>query len=148
MCDSLCNKQIPKSSNTIIVIRPSRSTFVTGLARQYCDKFPAELKGVLSQKDFEIIMEQINDTLFVYFPCTLCWGFGYLCCPFTLGLSLCCPAICVSDAQKHVKQVIARINRVKLQPLGIKMSLKKGCMTSWLEIALLRTKEAEAEMLI
>ena len=69
------------------------------------------------------MMESINDTLFNYFPCPLCWGFGYLCCPFTLGLSLCCPAICVGDAKSNLKAVIAKINRVKFKKLNLTLTL-------------------------
>ena len=81
-------------------------------------------------------MEQINDMLFTYFPCAMCWGFGYLCCPFTLGLSLCCPAICVRDAEQNLRDMITRMNRQKLNKIGLSLSLQKHCGTSWLQVDL------------
>ena len=100
MCDCLFNTQIPKSSESRIIIRPSAGTFINGIAKAYDSEYPPQLKGHLTEMEFRVTMENINDMLFTYFPCLLCWTLGYLCCPFTLGLSLCCPAICVTDAEE------------------------------------------------
>ena len=75
----------------------------------------------------------INDTLDNYFPCPLCWGFGYLLAIFTLGLSLCCPAVCVRDAEYNVIKFIDSCNRKRLANKNIKLYLRKKCGTSWLE---------------
>ena len=79
------------------------------------------------------MMEQINDILMNYFPCPLAWCFGYLCCPFTLGLSLLCPAVCVNDAEEELRTLVARWNRKKLADKNITLVFQKRCGTSWLE---------------
>ena len=79
------------------------------------------------------MMESINDMLYTYFPCPFCWCFGYLFCLPTLGLSLCAPAICVSDAEDQLRTLIKRYNRQKLERNGLHLELRKKCGTSWLE---------------
>ena len=136
MCDCIFNAAIPSSTPTKIVIRPSAATFVTGLAKAYDETYPEQLRPYLSQREFSQMMEAINDALLTYFPCCLCWTIGYLCCLPTLGLSLCCPAICISDAEQSLRDMIAGFNRKKLKSKNLEMSLKFGFSTSWLEIAL------------
>jgi len=53
-----------------------------------------------------------------------------------MGLSLCCPAICVNDAESNLRNMINRINRQKLEQKNIKLILRKQCSTSWLEFEL------------
>lgn len=115
MCfDCVFNLQIPNSKPTKIIIRPSQGTFVTGIAKRYCDQYPDGLEGTLSQAEFKKMMENVNDMLETYFPCMLCWAFGYLCCIPTLGLSLCGPAVCVNDAEDSLRTMLARMNRSSL----------------------------------
>ena len=52
MCDCLFNLQIPASSTSKIIIRPSAGTFVTGVAKQYDDTYPEKLKGLVSERDW------------------------------------------------------------------------------------------------
>lgn len=78
-------------------------------------------------------MERINDMLINYFPCPLSWYCGYVCCIFTLGLSLLCPFICIRDAEEQVRDFIARVNNRKLKEKNMKLVLRKKCGTSWLE---------------
>ena len=136
MClDPLFNLQIPRSKPSKIVIRPSKGTFVTGIAKQYNPKYPELLEGVLPQGEFNTMMTNINDMLETYFPCTFCWVFGYLCCIPTLGLSLCGPAVCVNDAEDSLRTMLARMNRNTLwKKKGLHISLVKKCGTSWLEL--------------
>ncbi len=53
MCDALFNRQIPQSTKTKIIIPPSSSTFVNGIAKQYDARYNAELRGKLSEVEFE-----------------------------------------------------------------------------------------------
>lgn len=136
MCDCIFNTQIPTSEPTRVIIRPSAGTFVTGIAKQYSEVYPFALDGYVTEREYNTIMQSINDMLFTYFPCPLCWCFGYICCIPTLGLSLCCPAICVNDAESNLRNMINRINRQKLEYKNIKLVLRKQCSTSWLEFEL------------
>lgn len=88
----------------------------------------------MSKRDYREMITKINDMLYTYFPCPLCWCFGYLCCIPTLGLSMCCPYICVNDAEDELKNLIRRYNRIKLNPKNLHLSLRKKCSTSWLQI--------------
>lgn len=53
----------------------------------------------VKREDFETAINQINNTLRDYWPCTLCVCWGYLCCPCTLGASLLCPNLCIKDVR-------------------------------------------------
>ena len=124
MCDWIFNSQIPDSSSNIVVVRPIAKTFVTGLASAYDEEYDYQrLERHIERGEYQKMMEQINDILINYFPCALAWCFGYLCCPFTLGLSLCCPAVCVNDAEEEVRTLIARWNRKKLAEKNITLVL-------------------------
>ena len=136
MCDSCFNLQIPKSTSRAVVVRPNAATFVTGLAKSYATEYPHELKGYISEPEFASILEAINDTLYTYFPCNFCWFLGYGCSIFTLGLSLCCPMVCVADADKQLSDLLVNINKNRLKSKGIKLSLRKKCSTSWLQFDL------------
>lgn len=149
MCDCLFNTQIPRSTQTRVILRPASSTFVNGVAKAYQAEYPTQLVGYLSEMEFRVMIENINDMLFTYFPCLLCWTLGYLCCPFTLGISLCCPLICIRDAEEELRTMIYSLNRKKLEPMGMTMSLQKQCGTSWIEISLpSAVRMAEPERLI
>ena len=126
--------QIPDSSDNIVVVRPSGKTFVTGLASAFDEEYDAErLTDHIAASEYQKMIETINDTLLNYFPCPLAWCFGYLCCPFTLGLSLFCPAVCVNDAEEEIRTMIARWNRKKLAERNVTLVLRKRRGTSWLE---------------
>jgi hypothetical protein len=114
-------------------------TFVNGLAIEYDDdSYDLAIMGpVIQRKDFQRIMNQINDTLFTYFACPFCRCFGYCCCPCTLGLSFFFPYVCIRDAEKEVRNLIFRLNEELLNKRGIEIELKISCMTSWVSIDLL-----------
>ena len=127
MCfDWLFNLQVPHSTDRVVIMRPASKTFTTGLARAYEEDYDYDrLQKYLSVKDFSLIMERLNDKLDSSFPCELCWVFGYLCCPFTFGLSLLCPAQCVNNAERHLRQAIWRTNQRELMNKNIEIALVK-----------------------
>ena len=84
----------------------------------------AAFKGHLTHKEFYTIMDKINDTVFHYGPCGFCWCIGYMCCPITLGLSLCLPAKCIDDAEEFVRIDIRRFNN-KFSERGVRLYLRK-----------------------
>ena len=85
------------------------------LRRATREEYDAVVLGkYINKREYIDIMERINNTLENYFPCPLCWCFGYVMAIFTLGLSLCLPAICVNDAETNVRQFIAACNRKRL----------------------------------
>ena len=108
-------------------------TYVNGLAMEYDETaYDGKILGKnLVKKDFARIVNQINDTLFNFFPCPLCQCFGYCCCPCTLGLSFCLPLVCVRDAESHARDFITRVNADALIHRKVEILLVKGCATSW-----------------
>lgn len=56
----------------------------------------------MSEREFSRAMDQINNTLNDYWPCHLCFCCGYTCCACTLGLSLFCPNLCISDVSPRM----------------------------------------------
>ena len=102
MClDCIFNRQIPESNGVFVVAPPASKTWVNGLAQTYSEEYDAVRLGPhISRSDYVQIMERINDMLINYFPCPLSWYCGYVCCIFTLGLSLLCPFMCIRDAEE------------------------------------------------
>lgn len=115
---------------------PTRMRFVTGIARAYEDDFPSELGHLVKEADFEIAINQINNTMQDYWPCCFCMCCGYSCCLCTLGLSLLCPNFCIRDAEQYVRALITRINkRACFERAGVEWRLRRSCGSSWIEIS-------------
>uniref|UniRef100_H3GGA6 Golgin subfamily A member 7/ERF4 domain-containing protein n=1 Tax=Phytophthora ramorum TaxID=164328 RepID=H3GGA6_PHYRM len=107
---------------------PTRMRFVTGVARTYEDDFPSELSHLVKETDFDIAINQINNTMQDYWPCLFCICCGYGCCPCTFGLSLLCPNFCIRDAEQYVRALLSRINkRLCFERAGIEWQLVRSC---------------------
>ncbi|CAG9322791.1 unnamed protein product [Blepharisma stoltei] len=131
--DCYFNKRIPNSKIGSVIIRPTSKTFVSGLSSSYDEKYPEELKDIMTENEFIEDIKEINDSLFYYWPCFFCFNFGYTCCICTLGLSFLGPWICVDDAQKRTNESIKKINE-RYIARNIKWYLMCECSTSWIEI--------------
>lgn len=59
----------------------------------------AAVRTQMSELEFGEAIQRLNGVLQDYWPCNLCFYFGYLCCPCTLGLSFLGPRLCVSDVR-------------------------------------------------
>ena len=135
MCfDWLFNRQVPLSNDVFVVAGPASKTWVNGIAQTYSEDYDHVRMGPhIPRNEYCMIMERLNDILINYFPCPLCWYCGYFCCLFTVGLSLLCPLICISDAETQMRQFISNVNRNKLRAKNMRLVLRKKCGTSWLE---------------
>ena len=80
-------------------VQPAGLVFINGMSSAYETEFPLELSGVVSEADFSRAIAQINTVLADFWPCLLCFGCGYGCCICSLGLSLFCPNLCISDVR-------------------------------------------------
>ena len=99
---------------------------MTGLASSFSTAYDSTvLEPHLSKKDFKGVMMSINDLLNDYFPCPLCFFFGYCRCPCTLDLYFLIPNTCVKDAEVELIALIKRINEKKLKAKNIHLVLKK-----------------------
>ena len=93
MLDCLFNRRIPETTEDVLIVRPDGKliliphfirrnhpefigkTFVNGQAIAYVNDYPSEhdmLTSVLTKKEYQVIMDTINDRLYEYFPCPLC----------------------------------------------------------------------------
>ena len=101
----------------------------SGISSHYADEFPRELQGVVSKKRFDLDISEINHALADYWPCPTCYIGGFLCCPCTLGLSLLCPNICLSNAEKYVRHLMQDIINYKMEnsSRNVRYSLHRGC---------------------
>ena len=117
----------------------------SGISSNYDATFPIELEGIVRQKRFEADIQSINHTLADYWPCPTCFIGGYLCVPCTLGLSLLCPNICVSGAEKYVKHFISdQVNyRLEYQDRHVIWSLHRSCSGGYIMIEYDTQKEPE-----
>ena len=130
--DCIFNAQIPKSTKNCVIIPPSGKTFINGMANSYSMVYPEEyMSSMLDCKDFHNVMENINESICSFWPCCFCFSFGYGCALCTLGLSLCCPFICITEARSYVQQRINYWNRCLLLNKKVKLSLRFGYSTSW-----------------
>ena len=101
----------------------------SGISSHYVSIFPPELKGVISEHRFQLDIDEINHALSDYWPCPTCYIGGFVCCPCTLGLSLLCPNICLSNAEKYVRHLMRDIINYKAENTArnVQYSLHRGC---------------------
>ena len=95
----------------ICEIKPATLPFITGLAEQYKSRFPLGLLGKMSEKNWNNIIEDINDELYLYWPCPICfYGFGLILGIFTFGISCIFPCFCINEARVRLRTKLRRIN--------------------------------------
>lgn len=113
------------------------SSFCNGMSNRYDNQPPFLLKEILDPKElkkFSSYMDQLNYKTAQYWPCLFAYYCGYICAPFTIGLSLCLPNICVSEAEKVLRNEIKKINHDILSNKKLEMRLIKHCCDSYLLI--------------
>ncbi|KAK8797197.1 hypothetical protein WA158_004407 [Blastocystis sp. Blastoise] len=76
-----------------IKIQGSGKWSIRRLRGKYCDDYPQELKGIISEEEFHSVIRRINLVTSVFWSCDPAYYIGYICIPFTLGLSLFIPDI-------------------------------------------------------
>lgn len=135
MClDSFFNKNIPESTKDTFIFPPSGKTWINGMANCYEVKYFHELTPYISEIELTIILIRINDEIFSYWPCPMCFAIGYGCAICTVGLSFLCPFICIRDAKSHLLANIDKFNRSTLNQRSLNLEYKTICCTSYLEL--------------
>ena len=133
---------IPRSTATMMVIRPAGKTFITGLARSYQSTYDEDRLGKhISEKDFQSMMTHLNNVVSTFWPCPCSIVFGYLFSPFTLGLSFLLPNLCMHDAREALLKAIYYQNNVILNKKGLELEYKSSWSTSWMELRVLSEEE-------
>ena len=125
-------KQIRKNNKLIHVKAvPTGKMFVNGISSSYEETYSSDLEPVLSRDEHFDIMNRLNSTLAAYWPCGLVYFTGCILVPCTMGLSLLCPMMCISDAEKHATRLLENLSlKAKYFDRGVSFKLEKRCMTS------------------
>lgn len=135
--DCLFNRRIPMTTSSVYIIKPASKTWINGIPRSYEIEYdPVFLSPYITERQYERLILTINDVLFSFAPCDLCFCFGYLCCLCTAGLSFLCPYLCMRDAERELLKIIKDENR-DLKKVGLQLTLRKKCSTSWLELRII-----------
>eukprot|EP00347_Sterkiella_histriomuscorum_P007869 403347249 len=144
--DCILNLQIPKSTDSVFIIRPSGKTFITGVASSYSHKYnPKILKNYIYEEEFISMIQTLNETLFSYWPCPLCFCIGYILCPCSFGFSFMMPQQCIGDAEEALRNWVEYQNQYKFKQRGIKLKYKRQCSTSWIELHLKPEEDEDEE---
>ena len=111
--DSIFNKYIPKSTEDMLVIRPGSKTWFNGMAESYSykDYDPKLMEWHMSQREFDQMIENINDSIWSFYPCPGCQLFAYLCCICTIGCSCVIPTIQVREAREKLLKRLGQMNQ-------------------------------------
>ncbi|CAM9759658.1 unnamed protein product, partial [Ectocarpus fasciculatus] len=118
------------------VCKAGGKKFVNGISSWYEDDYPRDLEGVLTEKEFKDVMNTLNDIIMSYWPCDVCYTFGYVAAPCTLGLSLCCPGKCAGMAEQKATQYVEQVSlKKKYYENNVTWRIRKTCFNSWVEIS-------------
>ena len=98
------------------------------------------LKNYISREDYHYVISSVNLTLRTYWPCDFAICLGYILAPFSFGLSLMLPNLCIRDAKEALMDTVRRMNALKLKERGLKMTYRQRCSTSWLEVEIIEPK--------
>ena len=110
---------------------PTGKMFVNGISSSYDEKYHPELASVLSREEHAEILKRLNTTLATYWPCSSVYFCGCIFVPCTMGLSLLCPMMCVSEAEIHAKRLLENLSlKAKYFDRNMSFRLEKGCLTS------------------
>jgi hypothetical protein len=121
------NSKNSNKNRTIVRLSPTGLRFVNGLSCSYDKTYPKELNGILTEDELVNLVDKLNDTIQSYWPCTACLIFGIACIPCTLGLSLLCPRLCVTEAEKYANRMLENASlKAKYYDRNIVFSFEKS----------------------
>lgn len=127
--------------NKKITLHPANKSFIfSGLASNYDITYDPLLKSYINEREYTDIMERLMDVLFMSYPCCTCVNLSYICCPFTLGLSLIPSGIQIHNAKNIFLEEIDDINKVYFNRKGINLSYTATCCSSYLVIDIINNK--------
>uniref|UniRef100_A0A7S2XEB9 Uncharacterized protein n=1 Tax=Lotharella oceanica TaxID=641309 RepID=A0A7S2XEB9_9EUKA len=108
-----------------------------GLYSAYDTKYQSEMENWLSENDFHKLINAINTSIVMRWPCVPCYCFSTVCCPFTLGLStLLVRCLCFSDAEMAAQATIQRVNDSQAcRESGVTFKLVYSRCRSWIEVS-------------
>ena len=78
----------------------------------------------ISKDDYKYVISTLNLELAMFWPCDFVIYLGYLLAPFSCGVSLLLPNLCIGDAKKSFIKMVERMNRLKLLDKGLRISYR------------------------
>ena len=84
----------------------------------------------MSEREFNSMMERLNNSIYSEYPCPGCQLFAYFCCMCTLGLSCVVPLMQVKSAMVRVNTEVTKVNAL-LFPRKMKLEHKVENSTSY-----------------
>ena len=101
----------PSSDIDVVQCDPIGACCLCGLYSAYNPEYPTQLSRHITEDEYDLLFEEINDRLSQYWPCCCCFTFGYICTICTCGLSLVCPNLCVTEAKKQLLRMLQTANK-------------------------------------
>lgn len=106
-----------------------------GISSSYSMEYPLQLKGIVDREEFYDIISRLNDTIRNFWPCNLCYLFGYGCSVCTCGLSVLCPSYCMSYSEQYAVDLLRNITlKAKFYERKISFTIQKSLCNSYVEI--------------
>lgn len=140
--DCFFNAWIPKSTESELIFRPIRKTFVTGISSKYSFIYDEQLLADrLTEKQFSHIARILNEELLKNWPSTLSLFCGYLFTPITLGASCICPYSCIYLAKDALIRKIDHYNLTILEAKGLQLAFHESCSTSWITLSITKIRK-------
>jgi hypothetical protein len=129
---------------------PRGQWYVNGISSSYESVYNPVLVGIITEEELRDIISRLNQTLHLYWPCTVVYCTGFICAPFTCGASLVFgPQLCISEAETHATRLLEQVSlRSKYFDRDIKFELKKERLRSYVSVSFPATKESELSPLI
>ncbi|CAI2377244.1 unnamed protein product [Moneuplotes crassus] len=124
-------------------VMPNSCTFISGLAPSYSTRYSEKALGeYIEIKPFKRAIGRLNDVLFQFWPCSICYYiFGLFLGIFTCGLTCLLPYICIKDAKREIDYEVKALNKEIFHPKGLEIEYQGCCYWSCFRIKVLEEDE-------
>jgi hypothetical protein len=107
----------------------------SSISSSYSDQYDPVLTNVIPKKEFERMVEDLNDTILENWPCLACYLSSCLCIPCTLGLSILATSYCTSLAEAAARKYLRNVSlAARFYDRQVTFRLLKGLCNSHVEI--------------
>ncbi|CAI2377960.1 unnamed protein product [Moneuplotes crassus] len=132
-----------RNGEVLFRVVPTSCTFINGLAPSYSTRYDEEALGdFIEKRPFKRAIGRINDVLFQFWPCTLCYyGFGLVLGILTCGLSCILPYICIREAMQEIEYEVKCLNEEIFAPKGLLLEYEGCCYRSCFKIQVFQGDE-------
>lgn len=116
-------------------LKSTGQKFINGVSSRYDCLYSPILENVVSERELNRIVDELNDVLILNWPCNTCYLSGYACAPCTLGLSLLLPGHCASLAEQEGQKFLRNVSlTARFYDKNISYSIVKTFCDSYVEI--------------